>query len=544
MAPGKQSFMKGAAILAVAAFITKLLGAVYKIPYQNITGNEGMFVYQQVYPLYSTLLTVATAGFPIAISKLVSERLTRGDEEGARRVFRVTSVILSASGILLFLLLYSGAPTVATWMGSRELLTLPIRAVSTALLVVPVMSAIRGYFQGHQNMTPTAVSQVVEQGVRVVTILTLAWWFMSSGAGVIYAGSGAVFGAFTGAAAGLAVLLFYWGRNRKQQQLLVKEAERPNRFRDREALGQLVRQLVLLSIPISLGALILPLFSLADSFTVANLLEAGGWSKDRAVEAKGVFDRGQPLIQFASFFATALSLSIVPAVAEAQTRGDEGSIGLRSSLALRLTLLMGVPASLGLALVAQPTNIMLYRDAAGSEALAILAVTALFSTLAMTSSGILQGLGHVVLPARNLLIGVGVKLLGNLILIPQWDIRGAALATVFGYAAAAALNLLALKKRVGFLFRLGSTKGPLVAAALLMGAAVWLTVQGMTWWTLDWSQRAAMSATSLSGVLAGAVVYGMALLLFGVLRRGDLERVPKVGARLIPLLEKLRLLKD
>lgn len=273
MEQGKQSFMKGAAILAVAAFITKLLGAIYKIPYQNITGNEGMFVYQQVYPLYSTLLTVATAGFPIAVSKLVSERLAWGDEEGAQRIFRVTSVILSLSGLVMFFLLYGGAPVVAGWMGSRELLTLPIQAVSTALLVVPIMSVIRGYFQGRHNMTPTAVSQVVEQGVRVVTILTLAWWFTAEGYGVVFAGTGAVFGAFTGAVAGLLVLLFYWHRSRKRMDKIPSSHSSVSR----ESPRNLVRRLVVLSIPISLGALVLPLFSLADSFTVANLLKAGGW---------------------------------------------------------------------------------------------------------------------------------------------------------------------------------------------------------------------------------------------------------------------------
>lgn len=540
MTQGNQSFMKGAAILAAAAFITKLLGAVYKIPYQNITGNEGMFVYQQVYPLYSTLLTVATAGFPIAVSKLVSERLAWGDEEGARRVFHVTSVILTVSGFILFFLLYLGAPVLAGWMGSRELLTLPIQAVSTALLVVPIMSTIRGYFQGRHNMTPTAVSQVVEQGVRVITILTLAWWFTEKGFGVVYAGAGAVFGAFTGAAAGLVVLLFYWNQNRKQMSPLRREA---SSF-PRESMGKLVRQLVALSIPISLGALVLPLFSLADSFTVSNLLEAAGWSKQRAVEWKGIFDRGQPLIQFASFFATALSLSVVPAIAEAQTRRDEKGTGERSSLALRLTLLMGFPASLGLALVARPTNIMLYKDGAGSEALAILAITTLFSTLAMTSSGILQGMGKVVLPARNLVIGVGVKLVGNALLIPMMDIRGAALATVLGYAAAAVLNLLAIRERIGSLFRLGSAKFPLLLSTLLMGWVVWVTVQGMTWLTADWSLRLSMTATSLSGVVVGAVVYGLALLGLGVVRRRDLERVPKIGGKLVPLLERFHLLKS
>ncbi|MFD1434839.1 oligosaccharide flippase family protein [Kroppenstedtia eburnea] len=540
MEQGKQSFMKGAAILAAAAFITKLLGAVYKIPYQNITGNEGMFVYQQVYPLYSTLLTVATAGFPIAVSKLVSERLAWGDEEGARRVFRVTSVLLTLSGLGLFFLLYLGAPVVAGWMGSRELLTLPIQAVSTALLVVPIMSVIRGYFQGRRNMTPTAVSQVVEQGVRVVTILTLAWWFTVNGYGVVYAGAGAVFGAFTGAVAGLVVLLVYWNQNRKGMDPIPS----PPSSASGQSPGNLVRRLVALSIPISLGALVLPLFSLADSFTVANLLEAGGWSSAEAVEWKGIYDRGQPLIQFASFFATALSLSIVPVIAEAQTLRDGRKIADRSALALRLTLFMGLPASLGLALVARPTNVMLYKDGAGSEALAILAVTTLFSTLAMTSSGILQGMDRVVLPAWHLGVGIGVKLAGNALLIPVLDIRGAALATVLGYAAAAVLNLLAIRRRIGSLFRLGPTKIPLLLATLAMGSVVWVVVQGTGWVTAGWSPRLSMTVASLSGVMAGAAVYGVALPGLGVVRRRDLERVPKVGGKLIPWMERFHLLKS
>ncbi len=540
MEQGKQSFMKGAAILAVAAFITKLLGAIYKIPYQNITGNEGMFVYQQVYPLYSTLLTVATAGFPIAVSKLVSERLAWGDEEGAQRIFRVTSVILSLSGLVMFFLLYGGAPVVAGWMGSRELLTLPIQAVSTALLVVPIMSVIRGYFQGRHNMTPTAVSQVVEHGVRVVTILTLAWWFTAEGYGVVFAGTGAVFGAFTGAVAGLLVLLFYWHRSRKRMDKIPSSQSSVSR----ESPRNLVRRLVVLSIPISLGALVLPLFSLADSFTVANLLEAGGWSSTQAVEWKGIYDRGQPLIQFASFFATALSLSIVPVIAEAHTLRNKRKIADRSALALRLTLLMGLPASLGLALVAYPTNVMLYKDGAGSEALAILAMTTLFSTLTMTSAGILQGMDRVGLPACHLGIGIGVKLVGNALLIPALDIRGAALATVLGYASAALLNLWAIRRRVGFLFRLGSAKVPLLLTMLVMGIVVWGVVAGIEWLTAGWNPRLSMTVTALAGVLTGAAVYGVALPGLGVVRRQDLERVPKVGGKLIPWMERFHLLKS
>ncbi|MFC4075533.1 putative polysaccharide biosynthesis protein [Salinithrix halophila] len=545
MTSEKQSLLKGAAILGVAAFITKLLGAVYKIPYQNITGNEGLFVYQQVYPLYSTLLTIATAGVPIAISKLVSERLAEGDEPGARQVFRLSSGILSVSGFLFFIVLYLGAPWIADWMGSAKLLTLPIRSVSFALLLVPFMSVIRGFFQGYQNMTPTAVSQVVEQGVRVATILFLAWWFMERGSGVVWAGAGAVFGAFTGAAAGLAVLLFYWNQNRRQGRLQAAQAKNSGGPANPEPGWKLIRTLLHLSIPICLGALVLPLFALADSFTVANLLAVSGWKAEAAVEAKGVYDRGQPLIQFASFFATALSLSIVPAVASSRARRDEGEVMERSALALRLTLLFGIPASLGLAVVAEPTNIMLFQDNAGTRALMILSFTTLFSTLAITSSGILQGLGDVMIPARNLLIGVGVKLALNWLLIPGMDIRGAALATVAGYAVAAILNLVALKGRVHTLFRFRRKLPPLIAATFAMGVAAWGTAAGMGAAISGlFSLRGEMTGAALGGVTVGALVYALALFRFGGLTREELERIPKAGHKLVRLLTRFRLLKS
>lgn len=534
----KQSFVKGAAILGLAALVTKLLGAVYRIPYQNITGNEGMFVYQQVYPLYSTLLTLATAGFPIAVSKMVSERLVRGDSAGARRLFGTAATLLTITGALFFILLFVGAPWIAGWMGSREMLTLPIRAVSFALLIVPLTSTIRGYFQGYQNMVPTAVSQVVEQGVRVVTILVAAWWLMSTGAGVVMAGSGAVFGAFTGAVAALITLLFFWRRTQW-------ESEGPKRppVGTRESVGQMMRQLLALAIPICFGSLVLPLFALVDSFTVANVLEWSGWGELAAIQEKGIYDRSQPLIQFASFFASAVSLSIVPAIAEARAQGDHQSIVDRSRQALRMTLLLGLPASVGLAIVAVPTNVMLFKDASGSSAMAIFAFTAVFSTMGMTSSGILQGLGSVMLPARNLLLGALIKLGLNLFLIPLWDIRGAALATVIGYGIATLLNLLALKSQIPGLRQASRSRVALFTAILSMGAAAYGTVWLLTQVTAGMdSLRLAMTVTALGAVMVGAGIYAFTLFRLGVLTRADLESVPKMR-KLVPIMESLHLIR-
>ncbi|GGE21784.1 sugar transporter [Marinithermofilum abyssi] len=541
MTQAKQSFVKGAAILGIATLFTKILGAVYRVPYQNITGNEGMFVYQQVYPLYSTLLILATAGFPIAISKLVSERLAAGDPGGARRVFRITAVLLTVTGLIFFILLYMGASRIAEWMGSREMLTMPIQSVSFALLIVPVLSAIRGYFQGYQNMTPTAVSQVVEQIIRVATILLLSWWFMENGAGVVYAGAGAVFGAFTGALGALAVLIYYWRKNLGLERQIGTASSDARGVE--ESVTGIIHQLMMLAIPICLGSLVMPLFSLVDSFTIANLLTAGGWSVDQAIDAKGVFDRGQPLIQFASFFATALALSIVPAIADAKIRGDERTARERAGLALRLTLLIGVPASVGLAIIAEPTNVMLFEDSDGSDALAILAFTSLFSTMGMTSGGILQGFGRVVLPARNLLIGVVVKLLLNQWWIPLWDIRGAALATVAGYAVAAWLNLRVLREETGYLFGLRG-KGPsLILATLFMSGIVWLTVKGLhLLLTGDWPLRLEMAVVALASVMTGALAYLTALFRLRVLIRSDVEQLPKGKEKMIRMLDRFRLL--
>lgn len=540
-----QSFVKGAAILAAAAFFTRFLGLIYKVPYQNITGDTGLFIYQQVYPLYSTILVLATAGFNIAVSKIVSERLTLGDPFGAKRVFRVSAVVLSGTGVLFFCVLFFGAPRIAAWMGNAELLTLPIKSVSFALLIVPVMSVIRGYFQGHQNMVPTAMSQVVEQIVRVITIVTLAYWFMASGMGVVYAGAGAVFGAVTGAIAGLITLLIYWHRNEQMQREIAVTATTFDMPSAQESTFKIVKRILYYALPICLGALVLPLFGLADSFTVANMLEiAGGLSKESAAQLKGIYDRGDSLIQFAVSFATAVTLSIVPAVAEAVAKNRLDLVQHRSDLALRLTYMFGLPASVGLAVIIVPTNIMIYTNDSGSGTLAVLAFATVFSTLNMTSAGILQGVGLVLLPARNLLLGVAVKVLLNLLLIGPLGITGAAIATVVAYAFAAFLNYVSLVKHVHLRIAWRDYIKPLLPVAL-MAVAVYTSMRASRALFLGFisSERIAMLGTVCVALVVGAVVYALALFRSGAISREDLQSVPSLGRRAIPLLERLRLLK-
>lgn len=541
-----QSFVKGAAILGAAALLSKLIGVFSRIPYQNMTGNEGLFIYQQVYPLYTTLLVLATAGFPIAVSKLVSEKLALDDPYGARRIFNVAAVVLTASGLFFFCLLFFGAPVIARWMGSPELLTLPVKSVAFALLVVPVISVLRGYFQGHQNMVPTAVSQITEQLVRVLTIVILAYVFMANGMGVVYAGSGAVFGAFTGAVTAFFTLLFYWLKNRALQREVATSSAAVSVPREQESVVTIVKRIMYYAIPICFGSLVLPLLGLVDSFTVAKMLErAAGYPHAVAVNLKGIYDRGQPLIQFAAFFATALALSIVPAVSEALAKKQYALVALRSELALRLTFLFGLPASVGLAVIAEPTNILLYKDGDGSGTIAVLAFTTVFSTLGVTASGILQGMGNVLLPARNLLIGVVVKLILNLALIGPFGIAGAAAATVSAYAVSTTFNVLSVFKRINVSVPWRNAQAKPLVATALMAVCVYVTMVGVRRFLFLYlaSDRLVMLGTVLVSVLIGVIVYAVALFRSGAISRSDLEAVPRLNQKLTPWLEKFRLLK-
>jgi PST family polysaccharide transporter len=531
--------LQGTVILAAAALISKLLGVIYRIPYQNITGNMGFYVYQQVYPLYSLLLILATAGFPIAVSKLVAERLALGDRNGAKRVFRISALTLAFTGVLSFAVLYSSAPLMASWMEDERLI-LPLRSVSFALLVVPVMAAIRGYFQGHQNMVPTAISQIVEQMVRVATILILSYWLIHNQYDAYYAGAGAVFGAFTGALSALIVLLFFW-RNVKQKD---RQEEQTEVF-EQESPWVLMRKILSYAIPICLGAIVLPMFQLVDALSVVKMLIYAGGDQLFSRELKGIYDRGQPLIQFAAFFATALALALVPSISDAHARKDRELIATRAEIAMRITLFIGLAASCGLAILAKSVNVMLYKTDEGTLTLAVLAFTTIFSTLGIASAAILQGLGHVLLPARNLFIGVIVKTVLNIVLVPIWGITGAAVATVLAYGVATVLNLLALHRYTEIQLSLKVFFAKPLLAVLTMSISVWFVMEGLlfTLYGVIPHERLYFTAVSLISVFVGATVYGLALLRFGAITRTELSYIPKVN-KLVPLLDRIKILKS
>lgn len=552
----KQSWITGATILGSAALISKLLGAAYRIPYQNITGDVGLAVYNKVYPLYSMLLILATAGFPIAVSKIVSERLALGDKKGAKRVFNISLLVLTITGIIFFLIMYLGSDFIANLMGNSQL-SIAIKSVSFALLIVPPMAAIRGYYQGHQYMTPTAFSQVAEQIVRVTTILVLSYWFMANGYGVYYAGAGAVFGATTGAIVAFLVLLLYW---KKIDRIEPEVVYYPESGYEQASTWEVTKKILYYSIPIAIGSLIVPLIGVVDSFSVTNILNYsvakgeywgfGSYLKGQNMVRNaeywfGIYTRGQPLVQFAAFFATALFIALVPSISEAHANKNYSLIAKRSELALRLTLMIGLPAALGLAILAEPVNIMLYTDNVGTITLSILAFTIIFSTLFITSSGILQGIGKAMVPARNLFIGIIIKIVLNGVLIYFFHINGAAIATITTYAVVSTLNILDIRRYIGLKLGFMDFFIKPISATLIMGVAVYIsmiTLEKNLDSFID-SERLLMTVVALVAVVVGLFVYSFSLFLTGAITRSDLAQIPKYGTKMIKLGDKLKILK-
>ncbi|MCR8636111.1 putative polysaccharide biosynthesis protein [Paenibacillus radicis (ex Xue et al. 2023)] len=547
------TLLKGAAVLGVAAVISKLIGTIQKIPLQNVAGDEVFGIYNAVYPLYILILFLATAGFPIVVSKFVSEHVSAGRHEEAHRVLRVSSAVLAATGFLFFLFLFCGADWLAGLMGASQT-SRAIRSVSFALLLVPVMSALRGYFQGYQNMIPTAVSQVVEQTIRVATMFGLLLLFVHYGYGADWIAAGATFGSVMGAVAGLLVMLHYYLKGRrkgKDSSLLKTAAFAPAKSGEvcyaRESNSSLIRRLLLYALPICLGTIALPILTLVDSFSVPRLLKHHGLDEMGALYQFGLYNHGLPLVQLVAMLASSMSAALVPAIAQAKAKGDSALLRSRTEQSLRLTWLIGLAASVGLAVLAEPINVMFFRSGEGSLAMVILSFTALFSILNIVASSVLQGFGAVAAPAFYLLAAAAAKIAANAALVPRWGIDGAATAAVVAYALAGGLALAHALRATGVTPAFGQTVIKPMLSLGLMTVGLLAVTRGLPALLgalhVGLPLRGMATVVSLAGVAVGALVYALALLRLGVVSSAELEQVPQLRGKPLALLRRTKLLR-
>lgn len=536
----RQSFVKGAVILTLAGASVRFVGAFFRIFLAALIGDEGMGLFQMAYPVYSTLLAISTAGVPIAISKLVAENLAYGNYRGAYKVFRVALTLLALSGLVISLSLYFGAGFITRVIAQDPRAYYPLISISPAIFLVTVMAAYRGYFQGQQQMVPTALSQIIEQVGRVASALFLAVFFLPRG--LEFAAAGASFGAAAGAFCGLGLLLFIFLRQRKEFAVKL----RSQRIPDQEKADKIFSRIVALAVPITIGSLVMPLSAIVDLFLVPQRLHLAGFDTSRATALYGqLTGMASPLVHIPTIITVALAISLVPAISEALALGKEKLIQDRSYLAVRLTFLLALPSAFGLFLLAEPITVLLFQNAEAGRVLAVLSLGVVFLALFQVTSAILQGLGRTMDPVKSMLWGAAVKtiLTWHLTALPALHINGAALSTVAGFGVASLLNLYRVQALTGMALRPLESLGKPLFASLGMAVAVLVIYSPLAaLYPVLGSSLAHMTAT-LGAVLAGMLVFGLLLLLVGGIRRNELLLLPQIGRPLVRFLEKLHLLR-
>ncbi len=527
----KQTFLKGALILLVTNLIVKVVGAGFKIPLARIIGPEGMGLFNTAYNIYAGLFVIATAGLPVAVSKMVSESMAKDNPREARRIFRIAFVLLGVLGLAGSVSLYYGAEWLAAAVGD-SLATNGIRVIAPAVFLVSMVSAFRGFFQGNGNMTPTAVSELAEAGGKMAAGLIFAMMFINSG--IEAAATGAIQGVTVGTLLAFLVMAFIYLSNKKHFNEFILKSNNKKTTSARKLTGTMLA----IAVPITIGASVSSLTNLIDMAMLRTRLQDIGFSVTHARMLYGAYS-GYAVTMFNMPVAilTALSMSVVPAVAGALAvkNYDDAKRNVVSSV--RISMLFSMPCAVGLSVLASPVLSILFNDTFSADMLSVLAYSVVFVSAVSVTTAILQAAGKVYIPVVNMLIGGVVKIAVNYVLVgnPEININGAPISTNACYAIIAVLNLIAVARVTGVKYDYpGSFIKPAVAAAG-MGAAVVLIYGQLTRIT---DSRSILLLLSIS---AGVVVYLGILVALGGLDKSDLMMVPK-GDKIVNLLQKLKMM--
>lgn len=575
----KQSFMEGAAVLVVAHLVVKIIGACFKIPLANILHETGMAFFSRAYNLYAAMFVMATAGLPVAVSKMVSESLAKKNYAESKKILRAAVILLTIIGAIGTCVLFFGARAFAERAFSSPGTYLSIVAISPAILFISILSAFRGYFQGHSNMIPTAYSEVLESVAKLVIGLLGAYFFMQISYEV--AAAGAVFGVTLGGLFALLLLVFFYYKN-KNNSLNYDTVEASTTSR-------IFIRLLTIAVPITIGAAVMSLTNVIDTFMIGNRLQAisvtpeifntlteffGLPAKDvsigQALPAKAAdimygsySGYAMSLFNLPPSIVTSISMSIVPAIAAALAVKNKKQACMLTESSIRITTIFALPCAVGLSILSSPILIALYNNARAQDTLALLSLAIVFVCIVSVSTSILQAAGHVFIPVRNMLIGGAFKVVSNftLIAVPSMNIGGAPISTFFCYLLIATLNLISVARIIkpNFNFRDFILK-PLLSA-LAMGVLVFVSYNVLAQilgcptisLAVNFLPQTAVvtpvaSAVRLKTIIAlggsiavGVVAYIIAICVTRSLQRDDVEMLPK-GAKIARFMEKYKLL--
>ena len=524
------TFVLGAAVLAAAGLICKVIGVLIRVWAYAVIGEEGMVYYEAVFPFYSWLLIISSSGVPTAISRMVARSTTLGDWANARRILKKSVLLLGSVGLVTTALMYFGAPWFAEhFIGKDSSYVIAFRALSPALFFVSVMCAYRGYLQGMQHMNGTALSQLCEQVVKAGAGLFLASRWIRKGP--VYGAAGILIGIVISEILALGVVVLFRYKNRRQYFPL-GASETP------QDTSPVVSTLLSIAVPITLGASVIPITSMLDVRMIFSRMS--GYMTEAEVNRSYVAlsTNVRSLINLPASFTQALSMSLVPAISAAQAKQDKPGMHSAAGLGLKLSMAIGMPCAAGLFVLGGPVIAMLFRSitaeslAIAERIMKVASLTVIFISLVQTMTGELQGIGKHRLPVYCLLAGGISKVVLNyfLLALPSVNILGASYSNIACYGVAGVLDLLLFMKYSGYRPEIKDVFVKPLACSLIMGAAAAGAYKLFT------HLRPGTVAT-VAAVLVGIAVYGVLVIVCRLFTPEELENIP--GGRKLKKLLRL-----
>lgn len=527
----KQNYLHGAAIMAAGVVVIKILGAIYKIPLGNILGDEGYGYFSVAYNIYNVFLTMATAGMPVALSRMISEADTLGRPMQVRKIFRVAWLTFAVFGLLLGLVMFL-FPTELAGMLNNVRAAQSIWALSPALVLVYLTSTYRGYAQGMSNMKPTTVSQILEVVGKVSVGLVLAWSFTRAGKGLPVASAGAIFGVTAGGAFALIYISLY--KHRHYPDKPVADPDVP------DSAGHILGTLLRISIPIALGSSVLSIINLIDTKLIMYRLQTAlGYSETYANVLYGVYGKVQTLYNLPAAFVTPMTISIVPAIAAmvVQKKFDQGHAIAES--ALRISASVAMPMGIGLAVLSEPIVNVLYprSNAAGPTLLLLLGLASVFVCISLITTAVLQATGHELCPVWSMLAGGAAKVAVNwfLIAVPELNIVGAPIGTLACYVVICIVNYIFLCRTLHERLHIGRCLARPLLSTLLMAVVaggVYAGLSAVMGGDLSWKR---MALAMLAAMACAVVTYLVAVVKTRAITLADMQLIPR-GEKLAKVL--------
>lgn len=534
----KQNFLHGAAILTAGVVVMKILGAIYKIPLNNILGDAGYGYFNLAYTIYNVLLTISTAGLPVALSRMVAEANTLQRPHQVRRTFRVAMITLTALGLIFSLAMFLFPTEMAIFFVSKAEVSQCVFALSPAVLLVCMTSAFRGYIQGHGNMTPTTVGQVLEVLIKVIVGLILAVVMTKAGKSLPVSSAGAIFGVTAGSLAALLYMLA--GYLRRYRNKSAAECAASDDVPD--SVGRTLGVFVKIGVIITLGASVMSLISLVDAKLIQiQLPKVESIGKELADTLYGSYSAMQTLFNLPAAFITPMTIAVVPAISEAVAKRAHAEVSAIAESGIRISAVIAIPMGIGLAVLAYPIVHILYprTHEMGSTILAYMGVASIFVCIALVTNAVLQANGNEKLPIVSMIVGGIVKIVCNILLVsrPGLNILGACIGTISCYAVICVLNCVfiarSLETRPNY-FR--AFLRPLISGAV-MGAAAW-AVYGLAAKLLHVSadgSRILMLAAMCVSIAVAVVVYVIMVIVSRSVTMEDMKLIPK-GEKIAKLL--------